>query len=31
MPLAEYDLNQNFGRDERATGCPDSMKPTLVD
>ena len=31
MPLNEYDLNTNFGREARATGCPDSMKPTLVD
>lgn len=31
MPEAEYDLNQNFGREARTTGCPDSMKPTLVD
>jgi hypothetical protein len=31
MPTAEYDLNSNFGREARATGCPDSMKPTLID
>ena len=31
MPIAEYDLNTNFGREARATGCPDSMKPTLID
>jgi hypothetical protein len=31
MPVTEYDLNENFSRADRATGCPDSMKPTLVD